>query len=558
MSAQSAPASPSGVTPSSTTGVDVLAGLSIAGLLVPEAVAYSGIAGLPPQAGVIALFVGLLCYGLLGRSRYAIVSATSSSAAVLAAGTLALAGPAGAARAVVAATLVLLTGGCFLIAGAARLGGLSHLIARPVLRGFTFGLACVIALKQVPNLFGLPGLHGDFVPFLLTDLVRSISQIQPATMGAGIVALALLFLCERVRRLPGSLLVIVLGVLASGWLAQHGVELTGAINLTPAWALPTWPTSNQWLPSIEMAAALLLVLYAESYGSIRAFALKHGDPVNANRDLLVFGVANVLSGLLHGMPVGAGYSGTSANEAAGARSRLAGLVAAACVLLMVLLLLRWIERIPEPVLAAIVIHAVSKSWRLSVFAPYLQWKRDRLVALAAVLAVLALGILNGLLVAIAFSVVMLLRELATPRISVLGELAGTHDFVDTAEHPDAHPKPGMLILRPEVPLFFANAESIMELARQQVDAHADARVVVLSLEESPDLDSTTLESLEDFVTWLSTRGITLRLARLKDDVRTLLLRVALPQLPPAALNFWSVADAATMPIASSTSTPSVP
>jgi len=530
--------------PGSTIGVDVLAGLSIAGLLLPEAVAYSGIAGLPPQAGVIALLVGLVCYGLLGRSRYAIVSATSSSAAVLAAGTLALAGPAGAARAAVAATLVLLTGGCFLIAGVARLGGLSHLIARPVLRGFTFGLACVIALKQLPNLFGLPGLHGDFVPLLLTTLVKSIGQIQPATMGAGVIALLLLFLCERVRRLPGSLLVIVLGVAASGWLAQHGVTLTGAINLTPDWSLPVWPTSGQWLPSIELAAALLLVLYAESYGAIRAFALKHGDPVEANRDLLVIGVANALSGLLHGMPLGAGYSGTSANEAAGARSRLAGLVAAASVLLMVLLLLRWIERIPEPVLAAIVIHAVSKSWRLSVFKPYLQWKRDRLVALAAVVAVLALGILNGLLVAIAFSLVMLLRQLATPRLSVLGQLPGSHDFVDIAEHPSAQEQAGMLILRPEEPLFFANAESILALARQRVDEHAGTRVVVLSLEESSDLDSTALESLADFATWLSARDIPLRVARLKDAVRELLLRAALPQLLPQALDFWSVQDAA--------------
>ena len=539
MNANPVPAAASG----STLGVDVLAGLSIAGLLLPEAVAYSGIAGLPPQAGVIALFVGLVCYGLLGRSRYAIVSATSSSAAVLAAGTLALAGQAGAARAAVAATLVLLTGGCFLIAGAARLGGLSHLIARPVLRGFTFGLACVIALKQLPNLLGLPALRGDFSPLLLADLLKSAGQVQLATMGAGVVALLLLFLSERVRRLPGSLLVIVLGVAASGWLAQHGVTLTGTINLTPTWALPAWPSGNQWLPSVELAAALLLVLYAESYGAIRAFALKHGDPVSANRDLLVFGVANVLSGLLHGMPLGAGYSGTSANEAAGARSRVAGLVAAGCVLLMVLLLLRWIERIPEPVLAAIVIHAVSKSWRLAVFKPYLQWKRDRLVALAAVLAVLALGILNGLLVAIAFSLVMLLRQLATPRVAVLGRLDGGHDFVDIAQHPQAVEPSGVLILRPEEPLFFANAESALSLARQQVERHPQLHRVVLSLEESPDLDSTALESLADFASWLASRDVALCVARLKDEVHELLLRVALPQLPPQALNYWSVEDA---------------
>ncbi|MEO9216841.1 MAG: SulP family inorganic anion transporter [Rhodanobacter sp.] len=541
MNAGPAPA----IAPGSTVGVDVLAGLSIAGLLLPEAVAYSGIAGLPPQAGVIALLVGLVCYGLLGRSRYAIVSATSSSAAILAAGTLALAGPDAISRAVVAATLVLLTGGCFLLAGAVRLGGLSHLIARPVLRGFTFGLACVIALKQLPNLFGLPGLHGDFVPLLLVALFKAIAQIQPATMGAGVIALLLLFLCERLRRLPGSLLVIVLGVAASGWLAHYGVTLIGTINLTPEWALPTWPSSHQWVPSIELAAALLLVLYAESYGAIRAFALKHGDPVNPNRDLLVIGVANGLSGLLHGMPLGAGYSGTSANEAAGARSRLAGLVAAGSVLLMVLLLLRWIERIPEPVLAAIVIHAVSKSWRLSVFKPYLQWKRDRLVALAAIVAVLTLGILNGLLVAIAFSLAMLLRQLATPNLSVLGRMPGSHDFVDIAEHPAAQLPPDMLILRPEEPLFFANAESILALARQQVESHPGSRVVVLSLEESPDLDGTALEALSDFATWLDTRDIMLRVARLKDAVRELLLRATLPQLLPQALDYWSVEDAAT-------------
>jgi SulP family sulfate permease len=530
--------------PGSTIGVDVLAGLSIAGLLLPEAVAYSGIAGLPPQAGVIALLVGLVCYGTLGRSRYAIVSATSSSAAVLAAGTLALAGPMGVSRAVVAATLVLLTGGCFLVAGVARLGGLSHLIARPVLRGFAFGLACVIALKQLPKLLGLPELHGDFVPLLLMTVFTSIGRVQTITMGTGVVALLLLFLCERVRRLPGSLLVIVLGVAASGWLAHRGVTLTGRIHLIPDWSLPVWPASGQWVSSIELAAALLLVLYAESYGTIRGFALKHGDPVNPDRDLLVLGMANALSGLLHGMPLGAGYSGTSANEAAGARSRLAGLVAAGSVLLMVCLLLRWIERIPEPVLAAIVIHAVSKSWRLAVFKPYLQWKRDRLVALAAILAVLTLGILDGLLAAIAFSLAMLLRQFATPRLTVLGRLDGGHDFVSVELHPQAAEPAGVLILRPEEPLFFVNAESVLALARHQLERHAGIRVVVLSLEESPNLDSTALEALADFSIWLDARDITLRVARLKDTVRELLLRAALPQLSPPMLNFWSVEDAA--------------
>jgi len=535
----------------STTSADLLAGLSIAGLLLPEAVAYSGIAGLPPQAGVIALFAGLICYGLLGRSKYAIVSATSSSAAVLAAGTLALVGPDGASRAAIAATLVLLTGVCFLIAGAAKVGGLSHLIARPVLRGFAFGLACVIAIKQVPHLLGVPGLHGDFVPLLVTNLVGELGQLQPATAAAGVTALLLLFLSERQHKVPGSLVVIVLGIAASGWLAAHGVTLTGTIKLAPDWSIPTWPTASQWLPSVELAAALVLVLYAESYSSIRGFALKHGDPVmNPNRDLLVLGIANVVSGLLHGMPVGAGYSATSANDAAGARSRLAGLIAAVIMLLLVLLLLQWIERIPEPVLGAIVIHAVSKSWRLAVFKPYLEWKRDRLVALSAVIAVLSLGILNGLLVAMAFSMIMLLRQLAAPRLSELGQLGDSHDFVDIARHhADVHELEGILILRPEEPLFFANAETVLAHARIRIEQYAGLRRVIISLEASPDLDSTALEALGDFATWVAARNVHLCIARLKEDARELLVLAALPHLPESALGYWSVADAALAAVA---------
>ena len=538
---------------SSARIADGLAGLALAGLLVPEAVAYSGIAGMPPEAGVVALLIGLLCYGVLGTSRFAIVSSTSSSAAVLAAGTLLLAGG-GANRTAVAAMLVLLGGLCFLLAGAARLGGLSHLIARPVLRGYTFGLAIVIALKQLPHLGGWPALHGDFVPLLVANLVRTSGQVHAMTLGAGLLALLLLYACERVRRLPGSLLVIALGVAASGWLAARGVPLTGSIQLQLTFGMPAWPGEGQWLPSVELAAALLLILYAESYSAIRGFALKHNDTVAPNRDLLVLGLANVLSGLCQGMPVGAGYSATSANEASGAQSRLAGLVAAATVLLMVWLLLRWIERIPLAVLAAIVIHAVSKSWRLSVFRPYLQWKRDRLLALAAVIAVLCLGILNGLLFAIGFSLILLLRQLASARVSVLGRLANSHDFVDIAQHPNAVQPAGMLILRPEEPLFFANAESVMTLARKLIEQHHDIRQVILSLEASPNLDSTALESLGDFSGWLQARGIGLRVARLKDETRDLLQRAALPQLSSQALDSWSVEDAVLASIDASSAT----
>ena len=522
---------------------DALAGLSIAGLLLPEAVAYSGIAKLPPQAGVIALFAGLASYGLIGRSRFAIVSATSSSAAVLAAATLALSNGDLAQRLLLATVLVALTGVCFLLAAVARLGVLSNVIAKPVLRGYAFGLAMVIAVGQLPGLLGMSVHQQQFVPLLL-ELGQRVADWQKLSLGVGVGGLLGLFVLERIRSLPGPLLVIVAGIAMAGWLSARGVALTGPITLALEPPSLQLPAGGHWVQLGALAAALMLILYAESYGSIRTYALKHGDEVAVNRDLVALGVANLIAGLFHGMPVGAGYSATSANEAAGASSRLAGLCALGVVLALVLLFLPWIERIPRPVLAAIVIHAVSKSMRPAVFRPYLQWRRDRLVALAAVLAVIAFGVLNGLLVAIAFSLLMLLRTLATPRLTVLGRMDGGHDFVDIRRHPEAQRLPGRLILRPEAPLFFANAEPMLAQARVEIARNTDVTMVILSLEESPDLDGTTLEALGDFARWLSTCNKVLRLTRLKDAARDVLQRAALPQLPSSALNYWSVEDAA--------------
>jgi MFS superfamily sulfate permease-like transporter len=524
-----------------TTIPDILAGLSIAGLLLPEAVAYSGLAGLPPQAGVIGLFAGLVCYGLIGRSRVAIVSATSSSAAVLASATVALGGGTIAERVALASILVVGTGLTFALCAALRLGAMSNVIARPVLRGYTFGLALVIAVKQWPQLVNVP-VHSSGFFALIVELTREHRAWQLPSLACGLVALAGLFVLERAPRLPGALVVIVASILAAPLLAAHGVVLTGPINL--ALAIPSFaiPPGTHALQLVEFSLAVMFILYAESYGSIRTFALKHDEVVQPNRDLLALGVANLVSGLLHGNPVGAGYSGTSANDAAGAQSRRAGLTAAAVVFVLVLAFLGWIERIPEPSLAAIVIHAVSKSLHFSVFHNYFRWRRDRLVAVAAVVAVMVLGVLNGLLAAIALTIALLLRSLARPRLSILGRV-GEHDFVNVARFPAATPVPGMLVVRPDEPLFFANAEPLLAQVRQRVLAAPSAKVVVLSLEESPDLDSTSLEALGELCSWLAARGVELRLARLKDSARDALVRSNLRHLPADALHYASVDDA---------------
>ena len=525
---------PPAIVASSTRTQDLLAGLSIAGLLLPEAVAYSSIAALPPQAGVIALFAGLLCYGLLGTSRFAIVSATSSSAAVLAAATASLAGDDPALRLSLAFGLVLVTGVFFLLAGLFKLGGVTSFIAKPVLRGFAFGLALTIILKQLAGVVGVHLSDNNLIRFLPQLLEQWPSWNWPAALVA-VVALGVLWLCARIPRLPGGLLVVVLGIVAGQYLnlEGHGVGLIGMIDLRLELGhFPVLPFAD-WLRLGELAFALVMILYAESYGSISSFALKHGDRVSSNRDLLALGAANLVSGLFHGMPAGAGYSATSANEAAGAGSRLAGIVAAFVVLVIVLTVLPYVALTPEPVLAAIVIYALGRGLSLQPLGRYFIWRRDRLLVICAVAAVLVLGVLDGLLLAVAISVVLMLRQMSSADIQVLGRLGDSHDFVDQQHHADASPVPGVLIVRPSEALFFANAERILGAALRLM-RQTSVEVVVLSLEESPDLDGTSIEALAAFFAQVRAEGKRLVLARVRHGAREVLQ--GLPEaLPPQVL-----------------------
>lgn len=536
--------------PSWPLRADAVAGLSIAGLLLPEAVAYAGIAGMPPQAGVVALFAGLLAYGALGSSRFAIVSATSSSAAVLAAAMASVLHVSDEHRHLMGVAMVLMAGVIFVLAGLARLGAVSQFIAKPVLRGFALGLALTIVVKQLPVAVAVQPAHSDF-PRYVWDLLSQWRQWNLYGLAMLLVALAALRLLGFWRAVPGALLVIAVGIALDvlGYCRAWGIEAVGSLALgsirpeLPALALADWLRVGQ------LAVALALILYAESYSSIRSLALRHGDAVSPNRDLLALGGANVLAALFQGMPVGAGYSASSANEVAGARSKAAGLVACAVVGLLVWKLLPWMERIPEPLLAAIVIHAVAHTLSPAALRPYFAWRRDRMVALAALLAVLLLGVLDGLLLAMALSIAMLLRRFAEPRVSWLGQLPQSHDYVDAARHPEALAVPGLLIARPESPLFFGNADAIFAAIRAQVQAKvqtqsgAGLRAVVLSLEESPDLDGTSIEALADFAAQMRQWGLPLLLARTKDPLRELLDRVAIEALPASAYAAWSVDDA---------------
>jgi MFS superfamily sulfate permease-like transporter len=519
---------------------DAVTGLAMAGLVLPEAVAYAGIAGLAPGRALIAGIGGGLAYAVFGRSRFAVVAPTSSSAAILAAaaGSLGLAAGGGdGARELVAAALAGIAGAMFLGFALFRLGSLASFISRPVLRGFAWGLALTIIIKQLPRLLGVAGISGP----VWTVLHRLASATwNEASLAIGAVTLAALLGLRRIPQFPGALLVIVSGIVL-GVVArpeQWGVALAGPVGL--AWPQVVMPPAVLWPRLFQIAVPIALILFAESWGTMRALALKHGDPLDANRELMALGCANLASALVQGMPVGAGFSAGNANEAAGATSRWAAASAGLALLGLGLFAQGWLARIPEPVLAAVVIaaltHALSPAPLLRLF----RLRRDGGIALAAAGGVLAFGVLDGMLAAIALSVANLLYDLARPSISELGCVGGGHDFVDRERHPEAAAVPGVAIYRPNAPLIFANAEAVLASIAARVRGPA-WHTLVLSLEESHDLDSTALDALAEFAAGLDKTGTRLILARAHDRVRELLAAAGLEEL--ARRSTFSVADA---------------
>jgi MFS superfamily sulfate permease-like transporter len=500
---------------------DIVAGLSVAGLMLPEAVAYAAIAGLPAARALVAAVVGATVYALAGRSRFAIVSPTSSSAAILAAA-LATTSRDPVLQAMLATLATGLVGLSFLLAGTLRLGGLTSLVSRPVLRGFAFGLAITIIIKQLPVLAGVEAGSGGSWDVLVA-LLSAIDRWNGVSVAVGLVSLALLLGLRRYPLVPGALVVLMLGIIASVAmdLPGRGLAVVGPIHL--AWAWPGWSGLDLRVVNqlADLVLPLLLILLAESWGTMRTLALRHGDTVNADRELRALGWSNLAVALAQGMPVGAGFSAGSANEAAGARSRFAGIVAAAGLAALMLIAGGAVAQLPKTVLAAVVIAALAHA--LDPAPLFRLWKlgRDLPVALGAAAAVLLLGVLNGMLVAILLSLALLIRRLSSPQLVRLGRI-GEHDYVDVARHPEAWTPASAMIWRPAEPLFFGNAERILAAVELRQQAEPQAKLVVLSLEESFDLDSTALDALVEFDSRLLARGLSLRLARVRDTIRDLL------------------------------------
>jgi SulP family sulfate permease len=522
---------------------DLGAGLCVAGLLLPEAVAYAGLAHLPVAHALTAALVGLFGYFLFGGSRFAIVAPTSSTATLAAATAVSVAG---ATYVDALMAIAGLAGAILMMLAIGRQGQLSAFVARPVLRAFAFALAITIVVKQLPDALGLPSAAGTEPWRIVQFAVTQPSTWHLPTLAVAAAAAALVTVLRRWRQIPATLVVMIAAIGLAKVLDLHslGVADVGPID-RPAFqlALPHLP-KTAWLQAGELAFGLTVLVVAESWGSMRSLALAHGDALDPDRELLVLGALNVGSALLQGMPVGAGFSASSANAAAGARSRWAGAAAFVIVVLALLLALPALPLLPRPVLAVAVIsalwHALSPrpllaAWRLN---------RDRFLIVSAIVAVLLFGVLNGLLLAIAVSVLVALRRFSLPVLHELGRLDGSHDFIHCDGRPNVSRIPGVLILRPEEPLFFASAERVSSAVRHWLGDLPGVHSLIISLEESADLDSTALECLQELDTSLRAQGVCLLLARVKGAVRTL-LETADPQgLGNAGRAFWSVDDAA--------------
>jgi sulfate permease, SulP family len=516
-----------------TIRADVIAGIAVAGLLVPEGMAYAGIAGVPPQMGLYAAMAGMFVYALFGTSRQLAVTPTSSSAAMLAALLAPIAVGDSTRYAVLASSAALAAGAIFLLGGVLQLGAVSEFISKPVLKGFVFGLALTIMVKQAHKLTGISAGKGNFF-HLVWHLLTSLNEANLWICGVGAAAIAVMFLLGALApRVPSALVVLVFGVLSVSWfdLKEHDVEVVGTIQAgMPVLALPRLG-EDELSDLLVGAIGIVLVLTAEALAAGRTFAAKNKYEINPNQELCAMGAANIASGLFGGIIVGGGMSGTAANDSSGARTQLSTITASIFIGLTLAYLLPLIRNLPEAVLGAIVVHAVAHLADVRTLRYYAKLRSGSIwTALIALLAVLQMGILIGLIFAVGFTLVIVMRKLSSPQDSILGRLASSANFVDVDRHPDAQQIPHLLIFRPNGLIFFANANRIRNRLRELTkSADPSLLAILINLEASPEIDVTSLEMLEQLRTELEELGIALYFARVADRVRDLFDRSGFTQ-----------------------------
>lgn len=527
-------------------GADGIGALTAWALIVPECVAYAQIAGVPPQNAFYGAPVALLAYVLFGSSRFLIVGATSA-AAVLSAATVADVSGDPEVAVALSAALAILAGALLVVAGLAKLGFLADFLSEPALLGFLFGMALTIVVRQCAKILGVSSGDGDFFERAWT-LLRHAGDWHGPTIVVGVLALAALFVLERrLPRVPASLVVLGIGIAVSAAvdLADHGVEIVGKIPR--AVPTPGWPdvSGSDWLALAGGAFGLALVVFAESYSIAGRFAREHGDEVDADREMAAMGAANIAVGVFKGFTVSGSASRSAAAEASGGSSPMVSAIAAVLILVTGAFLTPLFTDLPEPVLGAIVIVAVRSFLKVSEMRRY--WRRDKAnfaVAATALVGVLVFDLLPGLLIAVALSLALFIAAASRPRTAVLGRIPGTDRYGDVEDQPGATTVPGMLLVRPDGPLFFGNAARLKGAVHDLVAA-ADPtpRWVVLNLVSSYRVGLPVLDTLDELRVELARGGCALHLARVHPELRGALGASAVGKALGLGAVHGSVADA---------------
>jgi len=507
---------------------DLIAGLTVWAVLVPEALAYASIAGVSPVIGLYAAPPALIFYAMFGSSRHLVVGPMSATAALSAAAVadLTVGGP----KDVLAFTgvLAIMTGLMALAAGVLRLGFLANFISEPVLKGFIIGLALTIIIGQVPKLFGVEKTDGDFFQ-QLWGVIRHLGDTQGRTLAVGLISLAIVLGLRRwLPMVPGSLVAVIFGIAAVKLLnlQDKGVEIVGHIDSgLPSFGLPEDRTFNDYLRAAASAAGIMLVGFAEGLGAAKTYAARAHYEVDANRELLGLGAANLSAGLSSGMVVNGSLSKTAVNGGAGAKSQVSGLLVAVITVLTLLFLTGLFEDLPEATLAAVVIAAVIELVDIGALRGFYGMYSSRLgriyghaarpdfiAAVAAMLGVLIFDTLPGLVIGIVVSLGLLLYRTSKPHVARLGLVRSTDQFSDIDRHPDNEPTPGVAVLRVESGVFFANADAVRD-AIKQAAAEPGIRGVVLDAEAIAFVDVTSVRMLHEVGADLARTGQRLVIAR---------------------------------------------
>ena len=512
---------------------DLVAGIVLVTLLVPQGMAYAELAGLPPITGLYTTVLCLIAYALVGPSPVLVLGPDSSLGPMIAATILPLAAGSEEAAIALAGMLALLVGLVTVGAGFAKLGFVADLLSSPVRTGYLAGLSVTIFIGQLPKLFGFSTDASGLV-----DEVRAFAQglreglTNPWALGIGLLSLAIILGLKRVSpRTPGILIAVVaaIGLSIVLDLASHGVSVIGM--LPQGFPLPSFPAVPLEDITVLFAAAvgISLVAVGDTISTSGGFAARAGYEVDGNQELAGIGSANLAAGLFSGFPVSTSGSRTAVAFQSGAKTQLTGLVAAALVVAMLLFVPGLVQAMPQPVLAAVVIAASISLFDVAELRRLFRVRRTEFaLAVACALGVMFIGVLQGIVIAVALSMVYIFKRAWAPYSAVLGtapELPGWHDI---RRYPDAEQVPGLLIVRWSAPLFFANANQFRDRIRELVKTSTPApRWVLVAAEPVTDIDTTAGAMLLDLDLELNTAGIHLAFAELQSDVRDTIVKYGL-------------------------------